>query len=97
MLLLLTFMLVGFGLVMIFSASTPIAVRKYGDPSYFLHRQILFAVLGMACMFAAMNIPLPFVSSGGISLIACMAGAGILLGITRDNNRRRQQLSPADK
>ncbi|MEK8127239.1 putative lipid II flippase FtsW [Paenibacillus filicis] len=37
------------------------------------------------------GVPLPFISYGGSSLILCMACTGILLSISRDNNRRRQE------
>ncbi|MDF2721911.1 MAG: cell division protein FtsW, partial [Paenibacillus sp.] len=47
MLLLLTFLLVGFGLVMVFSASSVIALAKEkfnNDPLYFVKKQAIFAV-----------------------------------------------------
>ncbi|MEC0226543.1 putative lipid II flippase FtsW [Paenibacillus alba] len=37
------------------------------------------------------GVPLPFISYGGSSLILCMASTGILLSISRDNNRRRKE------
>ncbi|MCE5172290.1 putative lipid II flippase FtsW [Paenibacillus profundus] len=37
------------------------------------------------------GVPLPFISYGGSSLILCMASTGILLSISRDNNRRWQE------
>ncbi|TXK77366.1 putative lipid II flippase FtsW [Paenibacillus sp. N3.4] len=37
------------------------------------------------------GVPLPFTSYGGSSLILCMASVGILLSISRDNNRRRKE------
>ncbi|TNJ67257.1 putative lipid II flippase FtsW [Paenibacillus hemerocallicola] len=60
MLLLLTFLLVGFGLVMVFSASSVIALAKEefnNDPLYFVKRQAIFAVAGTVGMFFLMNIP----------------------------------------
>ncbi len=38
------------------------------------------------------GVPLPFVSYGGSSLVLCMACSGILLSISRDNNRRKHEL-----
>ncbi|GAA3407138.1 putative lipid II flippase FtsW [Paenibacillus hodogayensis] len=60
MLLLLTFLLVGFGLVMVFSASSVIALAREkfnNDPLYFVKKQAIFAVAGTVGMFFLMNIP----------------------------------------
>lgn len=60
MLLLLTFLLVGFGLVMVFSASSVVALakEKFGnDPFYFVKKQAIFAVAGTVGMFFLMNVP----------------------------------------
>ena len=58
-LLLLTLLLVGFGIVMVFSSSSSITLidAKFGnDPMYFTKRQIIFACLGLVFMFVTMNI-----------------------------------------
>ncbi|MFD5017813.1 putative lipid II flippase FtsW [Paenibacillus sp. NPDC058367] len=58
-LLILTLLLVGFGLVMVFSASSSLtlASSKFGnDPLYFMKRQMIWIVLGIVVMFIAMNI-----------------------------------------
>ena len=47
---LLVLVLLTIGITMMFSASYPIAYSTYGDSFYFLKRQILFAVIGIACM-----------------------------------------------
>jgi cell division protein FtsW len=52
-LLFLTFALIGFGLVMVFSASYSITYQD--DPLSFTKRQMLFAVLGTIVMFIMMN------------------------------------------
>ncbi|MFC6331281.1 putative lipid II flippase FtsW [Paenibacillus septentrionalis] len=60
LLLIMTLILVGFGLVMVFSASSGIAVvsARYGfDALYFTKRQLVFAGLGLLSMFFIMNIP----------------------------------------
>ncbi len=44
-LLFLTFGLIGFGLVMVFSASYNTSLHDYNDPMYFTKKQIMFAVL----------------------------------------------------
>ncbi|MCT1397649.1 cell division protein FtsW [Paenibacillus sp. LC231] len=58
-LLILTLLLVGFGLIMVFSSSSSLAVfnEKFNnDPLHFTKRQVAFAVLGTLVMFVAMNI-----------------------------------------
>ncbi|MBY3620407.1 putative lipid II flippase FtsW [Acinetobacter sp. CUI P1] len=58
-LLILTLLLVGFGLVMVFSASSSLtlASSKFSnDPLYFMKRQMIWIVLGIVVMFTAMNI-----------------------------------------
>ncbi|MEK4474066.1 putative lipid II flippase FtsW [Paenibacillus sp. FSL R7-0048] len=58
-LLILTLLLVGFGLVMVFSASSSLTLAspKFGnDPLYFIKRQVIWIVLGIVVMFIAMNI-----------------------------------------
>lgn len=60
LLLIMTLILVGFGLVMVFSASSGIAVvsSRYGfDALYFTKRQLIWAGLGLLVMFFLMNIP----------------------------------------
>lgn len=58
-LLILTLLLVGFGLIMVFSSSSSLAVisERWGyDPLYFTKRQLAFAILGTFVMLVAMNI-----------------------------------------
>ena len=42
--------------VMVYSASAPIALDDFKDPYYFLIRQAMWAVLGVAVMALAMRI-----------------------------------------
>lgn len=60
LLLVLTLLLVGFGLIMVFSASSnTAAISKSNnfDALFFTKRQLEFAVLGTISMFVVMNIP----------------------------------------
>ncbi len=50
-LLFLIIFLVGFGLVMVYSASSYTAALDYGSSAYYLKRQAVFAVIGLALMF----------------------------------------------
>lgn len=63
-LLIMTLILVGFGIVMVFSASSSIAVvsSSYNyDALYFTKRQLIFAVPGLIAMFFIMNLPYKFI------------------------------------
>lgn len=50
-------LLLGIGLVMVFSSSTVMAAESYDDPFYFLKRQAIFAALGLVGMGLASKIP----------------------------------------
>lgn len=59
LLLIMTLLLVGFGIVMVFSASSGVAAvsPQFGNDSfYFTKRQVIFACLGILGMFIIMNI-----------------------------------------
>ncbi len=56
-LLLMTVLLVGFGIVMVFSASGPEAATQYGDALWYTKKQIMAAGLGAVLMLILMNIP----------------------------------------
>ena len=49
--LLLVCLLLGIGLIMVFSASFPSAYYEEGNPAYYLIRQGIFAILGITAMF----------------------------------------------
>lgn len=52
--------LLGFGLVMLYSTSSYDASLNYGDSAYFLKKQIVSTVLGLAAMIVVANIPYHF-------------------------------------
>jgi len=56
LLLILTLLLVGFGLVMVFSASSSVAVVTEDDAMYFTKRQFMWAGLGIMVMLFMMNL-----------------------------------------
>jgi len=62
-LLIMTLILVGFGIVMVFSASSSIAVVSSAfnhDALYFTKRHLLFTAVGLFAMFFIMNLPYKF-------------------------------------
>jgi cell division protein FtsW len=52
-----TLLLLGLGLVTIFSASSFLAERNVGDSYYYLKKQLVFCLLGISLMIIAKNIP----------------------------------------
>lgn len=48
--------LVIFGLFMVYSASNVVALYRYNDKAYFLKRQLIFAIVGIAIMILFINI-----------------------------------------
>jgi cell division protein FtsW len=55
LLLFLTFALIGFGLVMVFSASYNTSVYEYNNALYFTKRQVIWAIIGSVGMLFLMN------------------------------------------
>ena len=83
-LLVLTLVVIAFGVVMIYSASSYNATKYYSDPMYFTSSQIKNAVLSVGIMMVLALIDYRFYAKGsfGISFLA-------LLGVTM---RRPQRL-----
>ena len=62
--------LLGFGLIMVYSASSYRAARDYGgNATYFLSRQAIADLLGLAAAVFAMFIPIKFFQKGMIPWI----------------------------
>ena len=51
-----TILLVGLSVVMVYSASAPMALERYGRASYFLVRQLMWSMLGLAMLGLVMRI-----------------------------------------
>ncbi|MBX3251698.1 MAG: putative lipid II flippase FtsW [Myxococcales bacterium] len=76
--------LVGFGVVMVFSASSVFAEQRYGTPFHFLIRQGAFAILGVGAMLAIARFdyhryrPLtyPILGVAVVLLVAVLVGLG---------------------
>ena len=76
--------LIGFGVVMVYSASAVQATLHYHDPQFFLKRQAAYAAGGIALFFILGLIDYhrlykatyPVLGGVGLLLIACVAGLG---------------------
>jgi cell division protein FtsW len=68
------------GVVMVYSASAVAAFHDYGDAYYYVKRQLLFAVLGVAAMFTMMNVEYTFWRKWAVpALLACFGMLVIVL------------------
>ena len=85
-LILVTLGLVAFGLVMVYSATSASAALANGDPAYYLKRQAIYAVLGIALMVAASRLdfrvlrrvaPVLVVTSLGLLLAVLVVGQSV--------------------
>jgi cell division protein FtsW len=69
-------LLLMFGVVMVYSASSVLAAEKFGNQWYFLARQALWVVIGLAVMLAAINIDYHFYQKSWVvylMLLVCLA------------------------
>lgn len=53
-----TVLLLAFGTVMVWSASSVFANTRFGDANYFLYRQLVFVALGLVGLYVVQRIPL---------------------------------------
>lgn len=83
--LLIALVLVGLGVVMVYSSSSALASSRYHDSGFFLDRQILRALIGVAIMFAASMVPVAawrrlarplLLFSFGLLILVLMVGEG---------------------
>lgn len=71
-------LLVGTGIIMVYSASSVLAAKRFGDNYYFLKRQVLFALFGGVALIICRYVPYtlykrlvyPFLLSGIMLLVA---------------------------
>jgi cell division protein FtsW len=68
-LLVMTAMLLAFGLVMMTSASIEIASRDYGDALYHFKRQLVFLVIGLCGAFAVVQCPMRYWYKCSVALL----------------------------
>lgn len=63
-------LLAAFGTVMVFSAGAVFAGKRYGDPFYFLKRELIYAVLGLGAFAVALRIDYGFYRKIAYPLLA---------------------------
>jgi cell division protein FtsW len=97
LLLLVSFGLVAFGLVMVYSATSASAALANGDPAYYVKRQALYAVLGLALMFVFARFPFAALRGVAPALVAAslfLLVAVLALGAAVNGARRWITLGP---
>lgn len=73
----LTIFLLGMGVVMIYSTSAILAQEKFGDGTYFLKRELLWASFGMIALYIGYRVPYYF--WGKISSLLLLLTGGLLI------------------
>ncbi|OPA75216.1 putative lipid II flippase FtsW [Paenibacillus selenitireducens] len=91
LLLFVTILLVGFGLIMIFSASSPMAMTKHDSPWHYVMKQGVFALIGLFVMLIFMSIPYTYWKKAApiLLLISFCALILVLFAGTNINGARR--------
>lgn len=91
--------LVGIGIVMVYSASSAVALKRYGSDFYFLKKQALFSLLGIVALVVCSHVPYrvyrvltyPLLLLALVLLIAVLVTG---LGITAGGSTRWLRLGP---
>ncbi len=87
-----TLLLVVFGLLMVYSASSVVAMYKYNDQFYFIKRQAFFTIIGVVLMFIFMKINIEkiykastyiFITSIVLLILVLIPGIGVVRGGAR--------------
>ncbi len=67
-------LLVGIGVVMVYSASSALALKKFGTDFYFLKRQAVFAMIGIGALMACSHFPYRFLNVLSYPLLILAGG-----------------------
>lgn len=65
-------LLAGIGVVMVYSASSALALKKFGSDTYFLKKQIFFVIIGILALMAAYKTPIKTLRHFTYPLVALM-------------------------
>jgi cell division protein FtsW len=76
--------LIGFGVVMVYSASSALGAVQYRDPQFYLKRQVVYALAALAVTWMASlfdyhrlyKLTYPVLATVGILLVLCVVGFG---------------------
>ena len=76
-----TVALLGFGLVMVWSASSALAQERHGSPYYFLLKQVAWSVLGLVAMVAALRLDYRSLRRPGVVYSLLLAATMLLVAV----------------
>jgi len=91
-----SFLLLGFGLVMVYSSSAVVAAEQYRHATFFLTRQCFFAIIGVIAFFITASIPLSFYKDHARTIMFIAIGLTILVfvpGLGRSAGGARRWIS----
>lgn len=82
-----------FGVIMVFSASAPWAIREFGDPNYVLKRDIVWAIISVVAMVLVSRIPYQFYRRYAnllyiLAFILCLLCFFPVIGVVRNGAHR---------
>jgi cell division protein FtsW len=91
--------LVGIGIVMVYSASSALALKKYGSSFYFLKKQALFSLIGMVVLVVFSHIPFRIYRSLTYPILLLSLGLLIAvlvsgMGLSAGGSQRWMRLGP---
>jgi cell division protein FtsW len=92
------FVLTVVGLIAVYSSSYALGYAQFGDPNYFVKRQLVFIALGLVGMFVAMTVNYRILLrlSPLVMLVALVALAAVLVpGVGVEQNGARRWIQPA--
>ena len=92
-------LLVGMGIVMVYSASSALAIKKFGSGYFFLKKQAMFSLIGIVVLVTFSYIPFrlyrvlvyPVLAAAIVMLVAVVFSG---LGVTAGGSARWLQLGP---
>jgi cell division protein FtsW len=76
-----TVALLGFGLVMVWSASSALAQERHGSPYYFLLKQVAWSLLGLVAMVAALRLDYRTLRRPGVVYSILLAATLLLVAV----------------
>ena len=92
-------LLVGMGIVMVYSASSALAIKKFGSGYFFLQKQAMFSLIGIVVLVVFSYIPFRLyrvlvypVLVAAIAMLVAVVFSG--LGVTAGGSARWLQLGP---
>ena len=71
--------LVSIGIVMVYSASAILAADRFGDPHYFLKKQLFWVLLGLGALWAALALDYKHLQRAAVPLLVVAAGLLVLV------------------